>query len=97
MASAEEIPVSVTSIYGALNKAGLVQITIGDQSPTVLQWSAEEARRIARLLMECAEGADTDEFLMGWLTKDGHMDQSTAAVMLREYRAYRKAKYGEVI
>lgn len=89
-----EVAVNVNSMYGHRTRRGLVKLEIGKA-----EWifSPAEARRIARLLGEAAEGADTDEFLMEQFMGVVGLSERAAATMLREFRDARKVKYGDRI
>jgi len=82
--------VTVTSGYGANTKLPFVSIQIGDRKP--FQLVPEEARRVAALLYECADAAESDAFLVSWLTTRIGADLAQAATILAEFRAWRAAQ-----
>lgn len=77
-----EIPVNVTSGFGAYRRAPFVELRIGDFS---IQLEPESARGMAALLLEAAEAADTDAMVMRVF---GGEDES-AIRLLRLFRQYR--------
>jgi hypothetical protein len=90
MATPEERPeqgVSITSLFGMRTQQGLVRVKIG---PLDQQWSSAEARRVAYLLLEAAEGADYDQLFVTWAReKLGLTDQRQIAQILAEFRIIR--------
>lgn len=89
-----EVPVLVTSLYGARTRRALVKLEIGKEA---WMFSPAEARRIARLLSEGADAADLDEFLMTYFVGDLGLADQQAAAMLAHVRMARLAKYGDRI
>ena len=86
----------VRSLYGAKNKCGLVSLTFGGDKAHM--FTPQEARRIGRLLIECAEAADTDELVMDWLKERMHIDdERMKATVLDDFRKMRTEKYGDLI
>jgi len=78
-----------TSIYGARNRRGLVEIQLGE---TVVTVRPAEARAHAYNILACAEAAETDEFLVGWLMGlKGTDDPRRVLLVLREFREWRDA------
>ena len=91
------VQVHVNSLYGHRTKRGLVHIHFaGSKREVGYQISPAEARRVGRLLIECAEAAETDEFLVGWL-RQGDINEENAARLLMEFRKFRTAKHGSEI
>jgi hypothetical protein len=81
------IPVLVSSAYGARTQRGYVEIEIGS---TKHQISPDEARTIGHMLLECAEAAQSDQFIMH-LARDLDLDQHEAGMLLLRLRALREA------
>jgi hypothetical protein len=61
---ADEIPVRVTNGFGAKSQAPFVLLVLGDH---MTQMSPAKARELAGFLVECAEAADQDAFLVRFL------------------------------
>lgn len=83
---AEQIAVDVRSLYGAKTQRGIVELRIGDNT---VQISPLKAREIADTLIECAEGAETDQFIVDFLTKTIGIDLERACILLTEFRKHR--------
>ena len=79
----EDMPVNVTSGFGAQKRVPYVQLQIGEFS---IQLEPESARNIAFMLLEAAEAADTDAMVMRVV---GQEDEATAIQLLRLFRQYR--------
>jgi len=78
------------SIFGHATRKGLVEIEIKGAEVTC---SPTEARAFAYSLLEAAEAADTDEFIMTWLNERiGIKDDQAAYQVLREFREKREEK-----
>ncbi len=54
------------SIYGAHARKGLVKLSFKETEAII---SPAEARRFALSVLEAAESAETDEFIMSWLSE----------------------------
>ena len=72
-------PVSVTSIYGAQTRQGLVELVIGDART---QMPPFKAREIAQALLEAAGAAEGDETLLRVLDRAGLSQQRAAQVLV---------------
>lgn len=79
--------VQVSSGYGARTRVPFVAIQIGDRKP--LQWSPDEARRVAALLLECAEAAEGDAFVVEWFTEKAGLELAQAGALLADFRVSR--------
>jgi hypothetical protein len=80
--------VSVSSGYGANTKRPFVALQIGDRKPH--QWSPDEARRVAGLLLQCAEAAEGDAFVVEWFTEHAGLTLPQAGQLLQDFRATRE-------
>jgi len=80
--------VTVTSGYGANTKRPFVAVQIGDRKP--MQWSPDEARRVAALLLECADAAEGDAFLVSFALEKLGTDMQRAGMLLHEFRQWRE-------
>jgi len=75
----EDESFGVTSIYGAQNKRGYVEITLGRSH---LQVTPAKAREVAAFLLEAATAAEGDEVLMRVLDRVGMSRQRASQVLL---------------
>ena len=80
-----ELPIRVLSLYGARTRQPSDQLVLYDQMHSL---SPEEARRVAHLLLECAEAAETDTFVMEYITAVTGEERLAMQVL----RAFRKAR-----
>lgn len=81
----------VSSLYGRETRQPIVQLTHGEW---MMQVTPEEARRIARMLMESAEAAEQDGFLVEFMMKKVGVEEVKAVLVLHEYRQWRDARPG---
>lgn len=88
--SDREERVTVTSNYGANTKRPFVAVQIGDRKP--YQWSPDEARRVAALLLECADAAEGDAFIVEWFTEQVGLELPQVGALLRDFRASRERR-----
>lgn len=58
-----------------------------------MQMSPAQARRIAGQLLEAAEAAESDGFLVGWLGEDKDLGEQQVGSLLISFRAYRDARH----
>jgi hypothetical protein len=78
----------VYSIYGAETRKGLVKLV--KDKEIIATVSPEEARSWALNILEAAESAQTDEFLIYLLTEKIGLDLAKAGSVLQEFREYRE-------
>jgi hypothetical protein len=83
----EEIQVSVSTIYGAQMRKGLVVLEIGGQA---FQISPHGARAIAEMLRGGAEAAETDELLMEICLQEIQVTEFAASKLLQRIREKRE-------
>jgi hypothetical protein len=77
-----------TSIYGAKTWQGLVELSFGLAFCT---YSPDEARAFALSVIQVAEAAETDEFIMQWLANRVGLKGDVEAVrVLRDFREHRE-------
>jgi hypothetical protein len=81
----------VTSIFGARERRGLVDIQLGD---TRVQVSVGKAREMRDMLGEVIEAAITDELLMRFLTERIHLSPDRAGAALLDFRELRQGTRG---
>jgi hypothetical protein len=83
------------SIYGARTRQGLVELSHQIESGT-RTWhvliTPDEARAFAASIVEAAEAAEQDAFLVGFLTTRVGLDLDRAVLVLRDFRAERDAR-----
>jgi hypothetical protein len=83
----EETQIHVGSIFGYHTRQGLVELQVGDQ-PRV-QMEPVKARLVAQWLIEAAEAAEQEDFLVSFVMKLSGMPLEQAALILREFRQHR--------
>lgn len=86
-----EMRFCVTSIFGAREQRGLVEIQLGD---TRVQVAVGKAREMRDMLTEVIEAAISDELLMRFLTERVHMPLDAAGAALLEFRDMRQGTRG---
>lgn len=88
--------IGVQSIVSMRTREPLVLITWGDQSG---QLSPDEARQHALRILECAEAAESDAFVFGWLTRDivgtAEDERENWDRIIGEFRKFRLAREGQ--
>lgn len=77
------------SVYGALTQQPMVKLSFAGRSTTV---SSEDARAIARDIIDTAHAADADAFLVDFLRGTIGLDGATAVSMLGHFRDWRIAR-----
>jgi hypothetical protein len=78
------------SIYGAQTRRGLVKLVKDKEIIATVEPSV--AREWALNILQAAEAAETDEFLMYLLTNKVGMNEQNAVSVLQDFRDYREAK-----
>jgi hypothetical protein len=93
----EEAMLSISSGYGHNTKQPFVTFSLANPSesanPTI-QMTSAAARQQAYYILEAADAADSDAFLVEWLRVHDFSDQHMGA-MLADFRAWRERKRGE--
>lgn len=79
------------SIYGAIEQRGIVEVRLKDKR---IQMLPEEARDFAHNILEAAEAAETDEFMVEFMKQDGG-DARSAYKLLLLFRDFRDKKRRE--
>lgn len=77
------------SVFGALTGQPMVKLSFAGRSTTV---SSDDARTIARDIIDTAHAADADAFLVDFLREKLGLDTPAAVAMLREFRDWRIAR-----
>ena len=83
--------IKITSLVGYATGAALIQLEWGAQKG---QLTAAEARAHALRVLECAEAAETDLFLVTFLTEKIGAPLSAAVQVLQEFRRSRERQQG---
>jgi hypothetical protein len=78
--------VEVRSLYGARTRQALVSLVVGEHQVVI---PPSKAREIAGMLLECAEAAEGDAFLMAWGAQAGMTDQEAAGLLIH-FRSWRE-------
>lgn len=78
----------VTPEFGHKSREGMVSLRIGDGPPAVML--PEEAQKIARQLLECAEQAHSETVLMDFFMAKLQMGEPQARATLSELRLHRE-------
>jgi hypothetical protein len=84
----EQTPVTIQSMYGARTKTPMVIVQIEDRK--ALMWSTSDARKIAHMLLEAAETAEQDGFIVEHFMEEFELSEEQAALMLRAFRDHRE-------
>ena len=90
---AVERVINVTSGYGANTQKAFCTIEIPGQKP--FQLFAEDARALGLNLLQAAEAAETDAFLVEFGHQRLNLDEAHAGVLLQEFRRWRNAQRAE--
>ena len=88
--------VEVASGFGYRTQQPFVTVLMATPVETAnptLQMSPAQARRIAGQLLEAAEAAESDGFLVGWLGEDKDLGEQQVGSLLISFRAYRDARH----
>lgn len=80
----------VTSMYGYKNRAPLVTLTVPDGG--MHQMAPDEARHLALNLIECAEAAEQDGFIIEWAMTKFSLKEEQATMILGDFREWREEK-----
>lgn len=79
----------VNVLFGAKSRRGFVQLHYEDWT---LQVETEAARKIAHDIVEAAEAADQDAFLVDFMMQRVGVTGSQAGQLLQEFREWRAQK-----
>lgn len=93
--------ISVSSGFGRNTKEPFV--VIGMANPTesanpAVQIVADRAREIAMQILEAADAAESDGFIVGWLSGTADLSEGQVGALLADFRSYReqRRKTGEL-
>ena len=81
--------IHVAAGYGANTRQPFVSLRVRD---VAVMMSPEEAQEIARNLMQAAEAALSDMFIVDWITEHVGGTLEQAAGLLHEFRAVRQKR-----
>lgn len=87
--------VEVSSGFGYRTQQPFVTVLMATPIETAnptLQMSPAQARQIAGQLLEAAEAAESDGFLVGWLGVEKDLSEQQVGSLLISFRAYRDAQ-----
>lgn len=96
----EEAQIAVNSGYGHATKQPFVTFTLANPSesanPTI-QLTSAEARKQAHYILEAADAAESDGFLIEWLrgSNSAEISDGQLGALLSDFRAYREKLRGE--
>jgi hypothetical protein len=78
-----------------VNRAGepFIQLILGEK--VIAQQSIEQARDHAHAILEAAEAAEQDAFLVHWLKSCIGADERAAAGLLQDFRNWRREQTGK--
>jgi hypothetical protein len=82
----------VTTLVSSRTREGVVEFTWGEKRA---QLSVQEARDHALVVLECAEAAETDAFLVHFLENELKMDFDRAVGIMRSFRSFREQRLKE--
>lgn len=88
----EDSELWINSIYGSKAREPFVEFHYQD---TVIQFSPEKAREVAMMLLESAEAAEQDGFLIEWAEKECGATEEGAVKILAFYREWREKRRGD--
>jgi hypothetical protein len=85
--SEPEVEIWVESLYGARTDAPLVKLMVGTHETLM---PPEKARQIAQWLIEAAEAAYSDAFLVRFCEQQIGASRAQAVPLIREFRTFRE-------
>jgi hypothetical protein len=85
------VRIGATSGYGAHSRLPYVDVYFADAASGEVRYqiSPEEARRVALILLECAEAAEQDANFVRFMTGTVGLELGQVAQVLREFRGLR--------
>lgn len=82
--------VEAAAIFGEKTGKPYVELRLAAQ--VIVQWSPADARHHAMAVLEAAEAAEQDAFMVAYLTERVGGEVPAAIGVLQEYRAFRAAQ-----
>lgn len=84
--------ISISSGYGQHTRKPFITVSLSNPSesanPTI-QMTSEQAREQAHYILEAADAAESDGFIVEWLRDKADLNDGQIATMLAEFRAFR--------
>ena len=94
----EEATLSISSGYGYATKEPFVTFSLANPSesanPTI-QMTAAQARTQAYYILEAADAADSDGFIVEWLRGTANLNENQVGSLLADFRTFREQHRGE--
>lgn len=93
----EEGHFSLSSGYGHNTKQPFVTVALANPSESAnphIQMAASEARRLAHQILELADAAESDAFLVEWLGGTASLSENQVGALLADFRAFREQHRG---
>lgn len=95
----EDTHISIASGYGGNTQRPFVAIGIANPTESanpIVQLPTDEARRQAMYILEAADAAESDGFVIEWFSRGAaHLSDEQAAAVLADFRAYREKRRKE--
>ncbi len=88
MSEEKSVVFHVTSNFGHRTQKPFVMVAVGEQG-FMAQMSPDEARDLAMNLLQCAEAAENDAFLVTFLRKRVKANDQAIASILQDFREWR--------
>lgn len=88
----DEETIWITSLVSSRTKEGVVELNWGDKKA---QLSPEEARKHALKILECADAAETDAFIVEFFVKRLGQEFDKALMILQDFRSFRDERLQE--
>jgi hypothetical protein len=85
----------VTAGYGGNTNQPFVQVE-GEAIDGPIQLSPQEARAFAMTLLESADAAESDGFIVEFMRKELKADHEHTMVLLKEFRKFRQNARGQL-
>lgn len=89
MQNEQKFHVNITSNFGFHTRKPFVGLAITG-ADVLINLSPEEARGIAMNLLECAESAETDAFMIQYLERLGMREEEKRVTVLIDFRKFRE-------
>lgn len=93
----EEGQIGISSGYGNTTKTPFVTLSLANPSesanPTI-QMSSTQARHQAQYILEAADAAESDGFIVEWLRDKANLNDAQLGAMLAEFRVFREQLRG---
>ncbi len=87
--------ISIASGYGHATKEPFVTFSMANPEETAnptIQMQSDQARQIAFRILEAADAAESDGFIVEWLAGTADMSDSQVGALLSEFRDWREKR-----